>query len=110
MLSTEPEKLHVGQQAIFSCEIQGGEDTEWMFHWYINNNTAGYKWVPITTIYKNREEIWMHHILEHGNYTCRGESNDAQISKISNVVTVSGESGAASGQNKNIVIVVGQCD
>ncbi|XP_053486119.1 Fc receptor-like protein 5 [Ictalurus furcatus] len=63
----------------FSCDIQGGGDTEWTYDWYRDDKTFNPSITAQGIIISD---------YDSGKYTCRGRRSDSQISKTSEPVTL----------------------
>lgn len=83
MLFIKPDKhVYRGERVTFGCDIHGGEDIEWTYSWYKNNNSLK----PDSTM----QEFSIRYISDSdsGDYTCTGERSDSQSSEISNAVAL----------------------
>ncbi|XP_053537493.1 carcinoembryonic antigen-related cell adhesion molecule 5 isoform X2 [Ictalurus punctatus] len=69
-----------GERVTFSCDIQGGGDTEWTYDWYRDDKTFNPSITAQGIIISD---------YDSGKYTCRGRRrSDSQISKTSDPVTL----------------------
>ncbi|KAF4088716.1 hypothetical protein AMELA_G00057940 [Ameiurus melas] len=91
VVSLKPDTLvYSGETVTFSCDIQGGGDTEWTYSWYRNNYTHHFSRFNMFDTDSTMQEIsiWFVRQSDSGDFTCRGQSNDSQSSEISDVVTL----------------------
>ncbi|XP_066500488.1 carcinoembryonic antigen-related cell adhesion molecule 5-like [Hoplias malabaricus] len=77
--------VHVfkGENVTLRCDIEAGEDTEWNYIWFKDNNELKQ--------FSRSQEITVRSVTESnsGKYTCRGErKSDSQKSEISAAVTL----------------------
>ncbi|XP_053537681.1 B-cell receptor CD22 [Ictalurus punctatus] len=73
--------VFIGETVTLRCDVQGGGDTQWTYSWYKNNNRLTDR---TTQEFKIRSVLH----VQHGVYTCRGQSSDSQSSEISDAVTL----------------------